>query len=81
MTLSFLFPNCFEPSEKEFQIYCAIKLLKGGYIDKTEAIKMSLLESEESFNKFFGTFEKLYKKLCGRAYADWEYEEDPEERE
>ena len=81
MTVSFTLPDCFDPSEIEFQIYCAIKLLKGNYINKEEAIEMSSLKSEESFNKFFATFEVLYKKLCGRAYTDWEYEEDPKERE
>jgi hypothetical protein len=81
MTLKFLFPNCLAPSEKEFQIYCAIKLLKGKYINKAEAIKMCGLESESDFDKLFVSFEKSYKKLCGRVYTDIEYEEDPEERE
>ena len=80
MIVSFSFPDCFVPSEREFQIYCAIKLLKGKYIDKCEAIIISGLESEENFNKFFSSFEKFYKKLCGRGYTDWEFEEDPKER-
>ena len=49
MIVSFSFPDCFVPVEKEFQIYCAIKLLKGKYIDKAEAIKMSGVESEKIF--------------------------------
>jgi hypothetical protein len=81
MTVSFPLPDCFDPTEREFQIYCAIKLLKGGYIDKLEAMEMSYIDSEESFDKFYASFEVLYKKLCGRAYTDWEYEEDPRERE
>jgi hypothetical protein len=81
MTVNFFLPDCFDPTEREFQIYCAIKLLKGGYIDKQEAVKMCFLESEESFDNFFSSFESVYKKLCGRAYTDWEYEEDPKERE
>jgi hypothetical protein len=28
----------------------------------------------------YSAFEKRYKKICGRPYSDWEYEEDPEER-
>jgi len=81
MTVSFLLPGCFIPTEKEFQIYCAIKLLKGKYIDKAEAIIMAGVEPEKNFDNLFVSFEKYYKKLSGRAYTDWEYEEDPEERE
>jgi len=80
MTVDFLLPDCFVPVEKEFQIYCAIKLFKGNYINKEEAVKMSGLESEINFDKLLVSFEKYYKKICGRAYTDWEYEEDPEER-
>jgi len=80
MKISFSFPGCLVPTEKEFQIYCAIKLLKGEYIDKAEAVKMVGVESEKIFDKLFVSFEKFYKKLSGRAYTDWEYEEDPEER-
>jgi len=81
MTVNFSFPDCFVPVEKEFQVYCAIKLLKGKYIGKTEAVKISGVGSEKNFDKLFASFEKFYKKLCGRAYTDWEYEEDPKVRE
>jgi len=80
MTVDFSLPDCFVPAEKEFQIYCAIKLFKGKYIDKAEAVKMSGMESAANFDKLLVSFEKYYKKQCGRAYTDWEYEEDPEER-
>jgi len=79
--VNFSFPDCFAPNEKEFQVYCAIKLLKAKYIDKDEAVRMGFSEPGHDFDKLFVSFEKFYKKLCGRAYADWEYEEDPKERE
>lgn len=65
-----------------FQIYCAIKLLKGKYINKSEAMDMCGF-SENEGNKLdllIATFEKQYKNICDRIYTDIEWEEDPEER-
>ena len=80
MTINFSFPDCFAPSEKEFRIYCLIKLLNAKYIDKTKALSQTGL-SELEFDKLFSTFITSYKRICGRAYTDWEYEEDAKERE
>ena len=80
MTVNFTLPDCFVPTEKEFNMYCAIKLLKKKYINKSEAVVMAGVDSEKHFDKLFVSFEKYYKKLCGRAYTDCEYEEDPKER-
>jgi len=79
MIIEYNLPNCFVPEEQEFQIYCAIKLLKRNYINKDEALNMCGC-SKDVFEKLYSSFEKRYKKICGRSYTDWEFEEDPKER-
>jgi hypothetical protein len=80
--IRFNLPNCFVPEEIEFQMYCAIQLYKGSYITVDEAIGICGYSNmnKEKFYQICNTFEKRYKKICGRAYTDWEYEEDSEER-
>ena len=82
MNISYIFPDCFVPEEKEFQIYCAIKLLENNYISIGEAKKICgyIDFDENKFIELCHNFKKRYKKICGRAYTDWEYEEDPKER-
>ena len=81
MNLSFKLPDCFVPEEKEFQVYCAIKLYKGKYITKEEAVKMCGYNINESdtkkFEQLYAMFEKRYKKICGYGYADGDFKNDP----
>jgi len=79
MIVEIKLPEDFVPEEKEFQAYCAIKLYKGKYITKEEAIKMcgySINENDtKKFEQLYAIFEKRYKKLCGCGYADGDFNE------
>jgi hypothetical protein len=77
IVLKFLLPDCFIPEEREFQIYCAIKLIKGKYINKKEAMPI-IGYPEEIFNDLYLLFEDRYKKISG-SYNDTVYKDDPEE--
>ena len=72
MIIKVRFPNNFVPEEKEFQIYCALKLFKSKYITKEEAIKMCK-NNEETFNMLYNYFENKYIKMCGYGYADEDF--------
>ncbi|MDR0314285.1 MAG: hypothetical protein LBI14_11910 [Treponema sp.] len=78
--LKFLLPDCVVPEEREFQIYCAIKLLNGKYITKDEAVQMSGYP-EAIFDDLFIVFEARYMKMCRYGYSDVQYKEDQEEDE
>ena len=82
MTIKYNFPDCFAPDEKEFQIFCSIKLLKSKYINKIEAMDICGFSGNEEikFDQLLNSFEKYYKTKCGRVYTDLEWEEDPKER-
>ena len=74
-------PDVFVPEQIEFQMYCAIKLLKRKYISKEEAMKMcGFSDINETNNRKFDEllilFERRYKKLCGDGYADGEFIDD-----
>ena len=75
MTLYFKFPDRFVPEERGFQIYSAIKLFKGKYIDKKEAMEMCGLNEDnvKKFDDFYNLIEKKYIKLCGDGYADEDF--------
>lgn len=84
MIVKMPFPDCFIPEEREFQMYCAIKLFKGKYINLEDAIKMcgysEINELNKSkFNELCILFEKRYKKLCGDGYSDWVFRKDPKD--
>lgn len=83
MIIKYTLPDCFVPNEMSFQIYCAIKLLRGNYITKEEAMKICGFQGQEQKQLMdtYNNFEEAYKKICGRPYTDWEYEEDPKERD
>ena len=75
MILKFKFPDRFVPEEIEFQMYCTIKLYKGNYISKEEAMKMCNLD-EKKINHLYNTIEKRYIKICGDGYAQDDYFDD-----
>jgi len=84
MILKISVPEAFVPEEREYQIYCAIKLFKGEYVTKEEAVEICGYgklnkETEEKFKAVYGAFEKRYKKICGYGYADGDFQEDMEE--
>ena len=71
-------PKKFVPVEKEFQMYCAIKLYKGKYITKEEAIQMCGYDkinkkTEDVFQEIYNIFEQKYKKMCGKGYCDSDF--------
>jgi hypothetical protein len=81
MILKVKVPNIFVPEEREFQMYCALKLYKGNYISKEEAINMcGYSEINEinlkKFNELCILFEKRYIKMCGDGYADSDFYDD-----
>ena len=81
MIISIKVPDEFVPEENEYRGYCAIKLFKGKYITKEEAIKMCGYArvnetTEKIFNVLYTTFEKKYKKMCGPGYADEDFLDD-----
>jgi hypothetical protein len=83
MEIKIKLPNCFVPQEMDFRIYCAVKLYKGKYINEEEAIKIcgySGVNAKKIFENNCIYFEKRYKKISGRPYTDWEYEEDSDDR-
>jgi len=76
-------PDIFVPEEKEYQMYCAVKLYKGKYINKEEAENMCGFDKnnknkEQIFDELLNKYEKRYKKLCGDGYADGDFREDIE---
>jgi hypothetical protein len=79
-------PEIFVPEEKEFQFYCSIKLLKGNYINKEEAMRICgyNIESDRDVKKYdeiYRLFEKRYIKMCGKGYCDtdfWDYKDEEE---
>jgi hypothetical protein len=48
MEISIIFPDDFAPSEKEFQYYCTVKLLKCKFITKEEALEMCGFTNSEN---------------------------------
>ena len=81
MILKIKIPNEFVPTEIEFQMYCAIKLLKGKYISKEEAMKMCGLQeineiNNTKFDQIYTLLEKRYIKMCGYGYADSDFIDD-----
>jgi len=75
MTITIQMPERFIPSEKEFNMYCAIKLYKAKYIEKDEAMKICGLSNKEEkiFDNMYSTIEKYYKRICGDGYADEDF--------
>ena len=81
MIIKLKFPDRFIPEEIEFNMYCAIKLYKGNYIKKEEAMEMCGYnvinkETEEKFKNIYHLFEKRYVKICGDGYADEDFIND-----
>jgi hypothetical protein len=74
-------PDEFVPEEREFQMYCAIKLYKGNFISLEETIKMCGYSevneiNKQKVNELRILFEKRYKKICGYGYADGDFSEN-----
>jgi len=68
-------PDKFVPDEKEFLYYCAIKLLKNNYINKTEAMNIMGINDDNMFNNLYIHFENRYKKIFGNKLSDIDLEE------
>ncbi len=79
MILKYKLPDDFVPENNEFCLYSAIKLLKGNYISKDEAVKMAGCNGKLFDNAYANSsFEKRYKKICGEGYADGDFEREDE---
>jgi len=78
MNIKINLPNIFVPMENEFQLYCAIKLYKGNYITKEEAMYLCGLKEVNDnnvtrFNNLYHNIEKRYIKQCGDGYSDEDF--------
>jgi len=75
MIIKIKLPDIFVPEEKEFQIYCTLKLFKSKYITEEEAIMMCGY-GKEPFNELYNYFEKKYIRMCGYGYSDSDFLDD-----
>ena len=76
MIVNFKFPDKYVPEEREYIWYCAIKLYKGKYIDKEEAMIMMDIKDEKKFSNLYSIFEKRYKKIYGNGCSDGDFYDD-----
>ena len=81
MKIYIMVPKKFVPVEREFQMYCAVKLYKKEYINKEEAIKMCGYNeinknTENKFQEICNLFEQRYKNICGKSYCDSDFMPD-----
>ena len=80
MLVDFKLPDVFVPEERDFCLYCAVKMFKGNLISRDEAIRMANVNTK-MFDEALSVFEKRFAKIAGDELVDSAFMEDKDFRE